>query len=297
MPSAAGRAPAATSAPATVALAVTDLAPVAAADSYAAGGALAASAAGGVLSNDSDPDGDALRAVLVSGPSHGTLALNADGSFAYTPAAGFSGADGFTYLASDGVLGSAAAVAIAVAPLPPQVSSVAVNDGSSQRSMVTSLTVTFSGVVLLPADPAAAFQLAGPGGAVALSASAGLDPTGAKTQVVLTFSGAGVVAGSLADGRYTLTVLGGAITDSSGQQLDGDGDGAAGGNDLAQFFRLFGDANGDGTVSRPEQNQFRKASGTSPGQRGYVWYFDYDGLNGINSYDQSQFNLRLGSRI
>src|SRR5436190_24269831 len=40
----------------------------------------------GVLANDSDVDGDALSAVLVSNPSHGTLTLNGDGSLIYMPA-------------------------------------------------------------------------------------------------------------------------------------------------------------------------------------------------------------------
>src|SRR2546430_9622291 len=40
----------------------------------------------GVLANDSDVDGDALSAVLVSGPSHGMLTLNGDGSLVYMPA-------------------------------------------------------------------------------------------------------------------------------------------------------------------------------------------------------------------
>ena len=63
-------------------------------------------AAPGVLGNDSDPDGDSLHAVLGSGPSHGTLALNPDGSFTYTPAGNFNGGDSFTYRASDGGLES-----------------------------------------------------------------------------------------------------------------------------------------------------------------------------------------------
>jgi len=65
--------------------------------------------ASGVLANDSDVDGDTLTAALVDGPSHGVLTLNADGSFTYTPLAGFSGTDTFTYEASDGSLMSAAA--------------------------------------------------------------------------------------------------------------------------------------------------------------------------------------------
>lgn len=57
----------------------------------------------GVLSNDSDIDGDALSAQQVTGPSHAlSFALHADGSFDYTPALNFSGNDSFTYRASDG---------------------------------------------------------------------------------------------------------------------------------------------------------------------------------------------------
>lgn len=52
----------------------------------------------GVLGNDTDPTQDTLTAVLVSGPSNGTLTLNADGSFVYTPGLGFvPGGDSFTY--------------------------------------------------------------------------------------------------------------------------------------------------------------------------------------------------------
>lgn len=59
-------------------------------------------AAPGVLANDSDPNGGALSAVKAGDPSHGTLALNANGSFTYTPAAGYVGGDSFSYRASDG---------------------------------------------------------------------------------------------------------------------------------------------------------------------------------------------------
>jgi VCBS repeat-containing protein len=70
----------------------------------------------GVLANDTDADGDPLGASLVSGPAHGTLALNGDGSFAYTPAADHNGSDSFTYRASDGRADSnVATVSITVA--------------------------------------------------------------------------------------------------------------------------------------------------------------------------------------
>jgi VCBS repeat-containing protein len=60
----------------------------------------------GVLGNDTDAEGSALNVALVTGPAHGALALNADGSFSYTPAADFSGADSFAYRANDGTLDS-----------------------------------------------------------------------------------------------------------------------------------------------------------------------------------------------
>src|SRR5881394_275182 len=59
-------------------------------------------AALGVLANDTDVDGDTLSAVLVSQPAHGTLTLNSNGGFSYTPAAAYNGTDSFTYKANDG---------------------------------------------------------------------------------------------------------------------------------------------------------------------------------------------------
>ncbi|MEZ4867016.1 MAG: tandem-95 repeat protein [Caldilineaceae bacterium] len=77
--------------------------PVAADDSYNTDAdASLTIPAPGVLSNDSDADGDALTAVEVSAPSNGTLTFNSDGSFTYVPNAGFTGVDSFTYLANDG---------------------------------------------------------------------------------------------------------------------------------------------------------------------------------------------------
>ena len=59
----------------------------------------------GVLAGSSDPGGESLTAVLDSGVSHGTLTLNSNGSFTYTPTAGYTGTDAFTYHAYDGAVG------------------------------------------------------------------------------------------------------------------------------------------------------------------------------------------------
>ena len=60
----------------------------------------------GVLGNDTDSEGDPLTANLASGVSNGALALNTDGSFTYTPNAGFVGTDSFRYTANDGIADS-----------------------------------------------------------------------------------------------------------------------------------------------------------------------------------------------
>ena len=76
---------------------------------------LAVSAGAGVLANDTVGSARSLTAILVTGPSHGTLGLNADGSFLYTPAPNFFGNDVFVYKANDGSADSFdAAVTIAV---------------------------------------------------------------------------------------------------------------------------------------------------------------------------------------
>lgn len=79
-------------------------APTAFNDSYfATQNTLLTVSAPGVLANDTDVDvpRQTLTAVLIGGTTNGTVNLNADGGFTYTPTAGFSGTDSFTYRASD----------------------------------------------------------------------------------------------------------------------------------------------------------------------------------------------------
>lgn len=72
----------------------------------------------GVLINDSDVDPNPLTAVLGTAPVNGRVTLNADGSFSYTPNAGFVGTDSFTYRASDGLLLSAPATVTITVVVP-----------------------------------------------------------------------------------------------------------------------------------------------------------------------------------
>lgn len=63
----------------------------------------------GVLGNDTDPESNPLTAILVSNASHGSVSLNANGSFTYNPVANYNGSDSFTYKANDGSLDSTTA--------------------------------------------------------------------------------------------------------------------------------------------------------------------------------------------
>jgi large repetitive protein len=87
--------------------------PVAQADAYSVPANLPfGESAPGVLVNDSDPEGDGLSAVLNDNPSNGSVLLNSNGGFLYTPNLGFTGQDSFTYHAEDPFGGSSAVVTV-----------------------------------------------------------------------------------------------------------------------------------------------------------------------------------------
>jgi VCBS repeat-containing protein len=92
-------------------------APVANDDSYSTSQDTALTiTAPGVLLNDTDADDDPLTAVQLSSAGNGLASLNTDGSFSYTPNAGFTGTDSFTYEAHDnnGGVSASATVTISV---------------------------------------------------------------------------------------------------------------------------------------------------------------------------------------
>ena len=79
-------------------------APVAVADNFdlKEDAPLTVNALQGVLANDKDVNQDTLTVSLVSGTAHGSLLLNGDGSFSYTPQANYNGVDSFSYQVNDG---------------------------------------------------------------------------------------------------------------------------------------------------------------------------------------------------
>lgn len=70
-----------------------------------------------VSTNDSDPNGDILVYTLTNAAANGTVVLNADGAFTYTPDADFNGTDSFEYEACDGEFCTPAAVTITLNPV------------------------------------------------------------------------------------------------------------------------------------------------------------------------------------
>ncbi|MCS7469466.1 DUF2341 domain-containing protein, partial [Stieleria sp. ICT_E10.1] len=104
----------------------------------------------GVLQNDSDLDSRPIHVntSLVTGPSNGTLSINADGSFSYTPNANFNGVDSFTYQTNDGSLDSnVATVTITVNDDPV----IATSGGSAAYTENAAPTLIDSGFTA--ADP------------------------------------------------------------------------------------------------------------------------------------------------
>jgi VCBS repeat-containing protein len=154
---------------ATVTFTVNDPnAPVAVADSYSGlhDQVLSVDAGTGVLANDSDADGDTLTAALVagSGPTHGTLQLGSDGSFTYTPNAGYVGADSFQYKASDGVLSSAATtVSLSVTDNAPTAINHSYGIPENMAESVTAASGLLNGAADADNDPLTASLVGGSG--------------------------------------------------------------------------------------------------------------------------------------
>lgn len=168
---------------------------------------------------------------------------------------------------------------------PPRVSSIQINDGSAQRSVIRSITVTFDDFVSLDAGHLSLVNEQGSG----VSFQESVNYQNNSTVLTLTFTGANTEFGSLADGNYTLTVIASGV--SGIENLDGNGDGVGGDDDVFTFHRLFGDGNGDKRVDSADFALFRQAFGIP----GIVFDFNNDGQT--NSTDFVEFRKRFGLMI
>jgi len=174
--------------------------------------------ASGVVANDTDPDGDALQAVLVNGPVHGALTLDAGGSFTYTPTANFNGTDSFTYQAKDpaGALSNVATVTIAITavndlPTITDIVNQTVNEDTATAALAftigdvetaaTALTVTAasSNLTLVPT---ANILLGGAGASRTVTVTPAANQSGTAT-ITVTVADAD---GGIASDSFLLTV-------------------------------------------------------------------------------------------
>jgi hypothetical protein len=187
---------------------------------------------------------------------------------------------------------------------------------------VRSIAVTFSGPVSFSggdANAAAAFQLTHVQNSnnVALASAVSTNGMG-QTVVTLTFSGsetdpisvsgnANPVAGpSLVDGRYQLTIFGNMVTGAGGQALAGDGTTPGSnyvsptdtfqGNGL-HLYRLFGDADGNGTDDATDVGQLKATFNFNNTQQQYLAFMDANNDGAVDAQDIGQFKLRFNANV
>lgn len=178
---------------------------------------------------------------------------------------------------------------INVAATTPLVSltSVTIDTGTAQRSMVRSLTLNFNGV----ADRLLTDGLQFTTDKDAPVAGVNLNIAGVNSNTwTITFSGSPIIGNSLPDGRYKLTVNGINIV-ADGRTVDANNVGTPGTTRVVDFHRLFGDVNGDAAVAGNDFNVFKTSFG------GTDFFFDYDGDGFVGNSDFNQFKSRFGGSL
>jgi hypothetical protein len=162
------------------------------------------------------------------------------------------------------------------------VSGFTVNDGNPQQSIVKSLTYTFANPTQV--EPGA-FEL------LRNRKRSNVDlivtPLSDGMTYLITFSGSGVVGGSLPDGNYTLVTLHNLVNVLSGPPMTQD--------DVNTFVRLFSDADGDGKVNATDKALLKQAEANPASP--YARDFEFDGKPVIDKIDISQFNERYNGKL
>lgn len=171
-----------------------------------------------------------------------------------------------------------------VADALPALTGFVLNDGGVQRSMVTSITVSFNRPVTFTAG---AFTVKGINGAVNFL----MVPIGNDSETFrISFAVQGNVGGSISDGHFRLLLDGSRFTDSLGRPL-------AATTTQRSFHRLFGDLDGDTDVDTLDLAKFHPALGSHSGDPGYQWFMDYDSDGDVDQLDWGQVRSRLGKKL
>ncbi|HEX8323822.1 MAG TPA: S8 family serine peptidase [Tepidisphaeraceae bacterium] len=179
------------------------------------------------------------------------------------------------------------------------ISSIVLDDGTIQRSRVRSLTLVFDGNIPAANIASDAFTLTQTSGTIAPYTVnvASVNFAAGKTTVSLTFSGSGVVAGSVNNGRFTLAIDGNKLTDSTGLKVDAAGTGTPGSIRTYDFYRLFGEVTGDARVTFDDFLKFQVAFNTTPAKAAYNSAFDSDGNQQINFNDFLPFQVNFNRKV
>jgi hypothetical protein len=180
--------------------------------------------------SDNDPGATCCTASLSSAPSDGTVSVNSNGSFTYTPDSGFNGSDAFEYTLTDssGVVSAAAPVTVDVIPNIPSTTTQIVEENPPAASPNVPVTFTAE-VTAKPGKPVPTgtvtftWYRTGGAGVGSLTGTIGTAPlvvtAAGNTASYTTKPGdleAGVVNGSI---KITATYSGSALDSSSAASI------------------------------------------------------------------------------
>jgi autotransporter-associated beta strand protein len=170
-----------------------------------------------------------------------------------------------------------------------------------QRSVVSRIVVTFNGLVENAAtlDPAAlqVERVISWGDLQQVGVQYTSEQVGEATQLILTFTGediysyqrpAGSGEYSLNDGNYRLTIEKDLLTSATGAMAE---------DKVDDFFRWFGDSDGDRYTSGTDMFAIRRVMVNDPDYAARKAGFDYNGDDAVNNTDYNQFRVRYGRRL
>ena len=178
---------------------------------------------------------------------------------------------------------------------------IVINNAEVGRSVIDELVVEFDEIVNIESGAFELVRRGADGGAVGVTPV--IDNSSGSTVVTLQFFGSFTGAAGLVDGNYQLTMIGDLITSQSGTAMDGDGDGTAGGNyvfgDTAadNFFRFFGDDDGDRDVDVFDLLGLRQTFGDSNGDSSFDAQFDSNGDGIVNVFDLLAFRQNFSESL
>jgi hypothetical protein len=183
----------------------------------------------------------------------------------------------------------------------PELDSITVANGQTQRSRVDNLRVVFDGQTTWD-ENAFIVTRRGSGELISVAVTSSVNSQG-QTVAELRFTGPFTRAnGALIDGNYLLAIDGSKIF-RNGQTLDSNQDGIGGdtvnfGNQATdRFFALLGDSNGSRNVDMIDFILFRSAFGTTSSSSNYNRSLDFDDNGVIDMVDFIQFRSRFGSQL